>query len=59
VAILHGLEVCWNKGFRNVVCFSDSPQAVTLVKEGVSPFHSFARATENMSVEKQGLDRVV
>jgi hypothetical protein len=42
------LEVCWNKGFRNVVCFSDSLQAVTLVKEGVSPFHSFANELQKI-----------
>jgi ribonuclease HI len=48
MAILHGLEVCWNKGFRNVVCFSDSLQAVTLVKEGVSLFHSFANELQKI-----------
>jgi ribonuclease HI len=42
MAILHGLELCWNKGFRNVTCLSDSLQAVTLIKQGVLPYHSFA-----------------
>jgi ribonuclease HI len=42
MAILHGLELCWSKGYRNVACLSDSLQAVTLIKEGVFPFHSFA-----------------
>jgi ribonuclease HI len=48
MAILHGFEVCWNKGFRNVVCYSDSLQAVTLVKEGVSLFHSFANELQKI-----------
>jgi ribonuclease HI len=48
MAIHHGLEFCWNKGFRNVVCYSDSLQAVTLVKEGVSPFHSFANELQKI-----------
>jgi ribonuclease HI len=42
MAILHGLELCWNKGFRNVACFSDSLQAITLIEQGVLPYHSFA-----------------
>jgi ribonuclease HI len=48
MAILHGLEVRWNKGFRNVVCFSDSLQVVTLIKEGVLPFHSFANELQKI-----------
>jgi ribonuclease HI len=42
MAVLHGLELCWNKGCRKVVCCSDSLQAVKLINEGVLPYHSFA-----------------
>ncbi|PNY12901.1 S-adenosylmethionine-dependent methyltransferase [Trifolium pratense] len=34
MAMLHGLELCWEKGFWSVSCFSDSLQTVTLVKNG-------------------------
>ncbi|MCI09046.1 ribonuclease H protein [Trifolium medium] len=54
MALLHGLELCWDKGFRRVICFSDSLQTVTLVKNGVSPYHQFAN--EIVSI-RQLLDR--
>ncbi|PNX57966.1 ribonuclease H [Trifolium pratense] len=42
MAVLHGLELCWNNGYTNLVCFSDSLQAVSLIKNGVSPYHTYA-----------------
>jgi ribonuclease HI len=42
MAVLHGLDLCWNKGYRKVVCFSDSLLAVNLINKGVPPFNSFA-----------------
>jgi ribonuclease HI len=42
MAMLHGLELCWDKGFKQVICLSDSLQTVTVVKEGVPPYHKFA-----------------
>ncbi|MCI22617.1 ribonuclease H protein, partial [Trifolium medium] len=54
MTLLHGLELCWDKGFRSVICFSDSLQTVTLVKNGVSPYHRFAN--EIISIH-QLLDR--
>ncbi|PNX79384.1 ribonuclease H, partial [Trifolium pratense] len=48
------LELCWDKGFRRVICFSDSLQTVTLVKNDVSPYHQFAN--EIVSI-RQLLDR--
>ncbi|PNX57971.1 ribonuclease H [Trifolium pratense] len=54
IALLHGLELCWDIGFRSVICFSDSLQTVTLVKTGVSPYHQFAN--EIISI-RQLLDR--
>ncbi|KAK2405280.1 LEAF RUST 10 DISEASE-RESISTANCE LOCUS RECEPTOR-LIKE PROTEIN KINASE 2.5 [Trifolium repens] len=49
LAILRGLELCWSKGYRNVACLSDSLQAVTLIKKGVLPFHSFANEIHQIS----------
>ncbi|XP_045810552.1 uncharacterized protein LOC123904995 [Trifolium pratense] len=42
MVMLHGLELCWDKRFKHVICFLDSLQTVTLVKNGVSPHHKFA-----------------
>jgi ribonuclease HI len=42
MAILQGLEICWLNGFRNLVCYSDSLLAVTLIREGVSAYHKYA-----------------
>ncbi|XP_045817094.1 uncharacterized protein LOC123910091 [Trifolium pratense] len=54
MAMLHGLELCWDKGFKHVICLSDSLQTVTLVKTGTSPHHKFAN--EVFSI-RQLLDR--
>ncbi|XP_045797645.1 uncharacterized protein LOC123891799 [Trifolium pratense] len=54
MAMLHGLELCWEKGFKHVICLSDSLQTVTLVKNGTSPHHKFAN--EVFSI-RQLLDR--
>jgi hypothetical protein len=40
IAILHGLELCWVNGFRNIACL-DSLHAVSLIKNGVLPHHHF------------------
>jgi ribonuclease HI len=48
IAILHGLELCWNNGFRNILCYSDSLQAVSLLKNGVSPHHQFANEIQRI-----------
>ncbi|PNX71251.1 ribonuclease H, partial [Trifolium pratense] len=48
LAVLNGLDLCWVNGFRNIVCFSDSLQAVTLIKEGVSPHHRFANEIQSI-----------
>ncbi|XP_057453005.1 uncharacterized protein LOC130744861 [Lotus japonicus] len=39
LAILHGLRIAWDRGFRKVVCYSDSYLAVALVTDPPSPFH--------------------
>jgi ribonuclease HI len=42
MAILHGLQFCWDSGYRKVICFSDSLQSVNLIRDGVSAHHRFA-----------------
>jgi ribonuclease HI len=54
MAILHGLQICWESGYRRISCFSDSLQAVNLIWDGVSAHHRFAN--EVVSI-RQLLDR--
>jgi ribonuclease HI len=54
MTILHGLQICWDKGFRRIVCFSDSLQTINLIRDGVSVHHRFAN--EVFSI-RQLLDR--
>ncbi|CAJ2673969.1 uncharacterized protein LOC123892375 [Trifolium pratense] len=42
MAVLHGLQICWENEFRRIICFSDSLRAVNLIREGVSAHHRFA-----------------
>ncbi|PNY11046.1 ribonuclease H [Trifolium pratense] len=48
MAILHGLQLCWNNGYRSIVCYPDSLKAVSLIKDGVSHFHTFANEIHNI-----------
>lgn len=40
--LYHGLSLAWDKGYRNVTCYSDSQFAISLVKESSSIFHKYA-----------------
>jgi ribonuclease HI len=47
-AILHGLEICWVNGFRNLACYSNSLLAVTLISDGVSHHHKYANEIQSI-----------
>jgi ribonuclease HI len=47
MAIFHGLQFCWDSGYRKVICFSDSLQSVHLIRDGVSAHHRFANEIHN------------
>ena len=32
LAIMHGLKLTWEKGYRNVICYSDSLHAINLIQ---------------------------
>jgi ribonuclease HI len=53
MAILHGLQLCWSNGYRSIVCYSDSLQAVSLIKDGVSHFHTFPNEIHNIRQKKK------
>jgi ribonuclease HI len=42
MAVMHGLTICWESGYRRINCLSDSLQAVNLIRSGVSLHHRFA-----------------
>ncbi|MCI32664.1 ribonuclease H, partial [Trifolium medium] len=42
MAVLHGLNLCWDSGYRKIVCCSDPLLSVNLIKEGVTIHHRFA-----------------
>jgi ribonuclease HI len=42
MAVLKGLQLCWENGYRRIVCCSDSLQTVNLIRDGVSVHHRFA-----------------
>ena len=41
LAILFGLRLCWDRGFRRIVVFSDSTLAISLVSHGCGRFHVY------------------
>ncbi|MCI17473.1 ribonuclease H protein [Trifolium medium] len=48
MAILRGLQLCWSNGYSSIVCYSDLLQAVSLIKDGVSHFHTLANEIHNI-----------
>ncbi|XP_057444540.1 uncharacterized protein LOC130736767 [Lotus japonicus] len=42
MAHLHGLSLCWEQGFRQVLVYSDSALALDTVKGSVARFHIYA-----------------
>lgn len=48
LAIYHGLDMAWKAGYKFVICESDSLSALSLINDGVSPFHPFAPLIEEI-----------
>lgn len=42
LGVMHGLRLCWEHGYRDVICYSDSLNAVKFINEGVSHCHPLA-----------------
>lgn len=42
LAMFHGLKLAWERGYRALVCDSDSQSAITMVLHDVTPFHPHA-----------------
>jgi hypothetical protein len=48
MAIWHGLKLCWESGYRKVLCCSDTLLAVNLIKQGVATHHRFANEVHSI-----------
>jgi hypothetical protein len=42
MAILLGLQLCWDSSYHKVISFSDSLQSVNFIRDGASIHHRFA-----------------
>lgn len=42
LAILYGLRLCWERGYKHIVVFSDSKLALSLLEHGCGRFHVYA-----------------
>jgi hypothetical protein len=42
MVVRHRLKSCWVNGYMNIVCYSDSLQAVLLIRNEVLHYHNFA-----------------
>lgn len=48
LAHYNGLLLAWNKGYKNVVCYSDSLDVLKLVEENRNVWHHYAHIIENI-----------
>lgn len=47
-AIEHGLRLAWSRCFKNVICESDSLEAVRLINEGMEELHLYGSTIMNV-----------
>ncbi|KAJ1385422.1 Ribonuclease H-like superfamily [Sesbania bispinosa] len=48
MAILRGVQLCWDKDIRNIQCWSDSKTVVTLIMRDVSHFKKYANLVKEI-----------
>lgn len=41
-ALLHGLQLAWNEGIRNLLCYTDSMNTINLIRDPLPLFHKYA-----------------
>jgi len=49
LAIMHGLKLSWDKGHRNVICYSDSFHAIKLIQALPNVWHVYATIIRNIN----------
>jgi ribonuclease HI len=48
LAIYHGLQVAWDQGHINIICYSDSTLSIQLIGEEVNLWHHYASILANI-----------
>jgi len=48
LALYHGLKAAWEKGYKDVICYSDSTLVVHLVSTMVNPWHHYVAIINNV-----------
>lgn len=48
LGIFNGLKISWEKGVREVTCYTDSMNAMTLIKEQQIAYHSYATIIQDI-----------
>ena len=48
LALYYGLKAAWERGYRDVICYSDSTLPVQLVSNMVNPLHHYAAIISNV-----------
>jgi len=41
LVLYHGLKAAWKRGYRDVICYSDSTRDVQLISTMVNPWHHY------------------
>lgn len=41
LALLHGVKLAWHKGFCDIICYSDSMNVISLLRDPLPPFHKY------------------
>ncbi|MCI04266.1 hypothetical protein A2U01_0025312 [Trifolium medium] len=56
LALLFGLQLAWDKGLSNVICYSDSLNAIKLVTAPITPMHLYAAIMQKVKNLSSQLD---
>ena len=48
LALYHGLKAAWERGYMEVICYSDSTLVAKLVSTMVNPWHHYATIISNV-----------
>jgi len=48
LTLYHGLKAAWERGYRDVICYSDSTLTVQLVSTTANPWHHYVAIISNV-----------
>lgn len=49
LGIMHGLKLTWERGHRNVICYSNSLHAINLIQAPLNVWHVYATIIRNVT----------